>query len=69
MTRSTWFMFGSVLVEIATSDVCFSKTDLNWKGWLAFFIMMFTHLSKDLINGVKMILLCIKEREDRFANL
>jgi hypothetical protein len=51
------------------SDVCFSTTDLNWKGWLAFIIMIFTHLSKDVINGVKMILLCAKEREDRLANL
>lgn len=50
-------------------DVCFSTNDLSWKGWLAFFIMMFTHLSKDVINGVKMILLSGKEREDRLENL
>ncbi len=51
------------------SDDCFSTTDLNRKGWLAFFIMMFTHLSKDLINGVKLVLLSAKDREDRLANL
>ncbi len=50
-------------------DVCFSTYDLSWKGWLAIFIMMFTHLSKDVINGVKMILLSGKEWEDRLEKL
>jgi hypothetical protein len=36
-------------------DECFDTSDLDWKGWLAFVVLMAAHMLKDGINGLKMI--------------
>jgi hypothetical protein len=45
-------------------DECRDTSDLNWKGWTVFGVLMATHLLKDLINGIKMIVLSAKERHE-----
>jgi hypothetical protein len=47
---------------IRDNEGCFNTSDLTWQGWLAFGLLMFVHLSKDVINGLKMIVLSAKER-------
>lgn len=43
-------------------DECFNTSDLDWHGWLAFGMLMFVHLAKDVINSFKMIVLSAKVR-------
>jgi len=44
---------------------CRDTSDLNWRGWTVFGVLMATHLLKDLINGIKMIVLSAKERHEK----
>ena len=39
---------------------CVDKADVDGQGWAVFAIIMATHLSKDVINGTKMIVLAIR---------
>ena len=41
----------------------------DWKGWLAFAILMLLHLLKDAINGIKMIKYSTKHRHSRFGRV
>ena len=41
---------------------CRDTSDLDWRGWLAFGILMAAHLMKDLINGSRMVILSAKQR-------
>ncbi len=43
-------------------EMCFDTSELDWKGWFAFVILMVAHLLKDGINGLKMIKHSIKQR-------
>jgi len=45
-------------------DDCRDTSDLTWRGWTVFGVLMATHLLKDLINGIKMIVLSAKERHE-----
>ena len=44
------------------NDDCFNTSDLTWQGWLAFCLLMGCYLPKDVINGLKMIILSAKKR-------
>jgi hypothetical protein len=44
------------------SEKCFSTKDLNWEGWLGFAVLVGAHLLKDVINGLRMIILSAKQR-------
>ena len=46
-------------------DECRDTSDLDWRGWTVFGVLMATHLLKDLINGIKMIVLSAKERHEK----
>ena len=50
-------------------DTCFDTSDLDWRGWLAFSIMMVAHLLKDAINGIKMIKHSAKQRHSRNSRI
>jgi len=41
---------------------CTSTSDLNGYGWMAFALLMGFQLMRDIINGVKLIVLSAKER-------
>lgn len=41
---------------------CRDESDLNWQGWTIYGILMAAHLLKDLINGLKLLILCGKRR-------
>jgi hypothetical protein len=43
-------------------DECYDTSDLTIKGWVSFALLMAAHMSKDIINGVKLILLSAKQR-------
>ncbi|KAL7554398.1 hypothetical protein ACHAWF_017845, partial [Thalassiosira exigua] len=43
-------------------EECDNTSDLTWRGWLVFAILMVAHLAKDVINGTKMIILSAKAR-------
>jgi hypothetical protein len=43
---------------------CSDTSDLDWKGWTVFGILMGAHLLKDLISGMKMIVLSAKLRHE-----
>ena len=45
-------------------DDCRDTSDLSWRGWTVFGVLMATHLLKDLVNGIKMIVLSAKERHE-----
>ena len=45
-------------------DECTYTSDLTWRGWLAFAVLMAAYLLKDTINGVKLILLSTKQRNN-----
>ena len=45
-------------------DDCRNTSDLDWRGWTVFGVLMATHLLKDLINGIKLIVLSAKERHE-----
>lgn len=51
------------------ADVCEDKADLDDRGWAAFGILMIAHLSKDLINGLKMVKLSTKEGHHLHARI
>ena len=50
-------------------DECFDTNDLNWRGWIAFAILMGSHLLTDAINGIKMIKHSTKQRHGRNARI
>ena len=50
-------------------DECFDTNDLDWRGWLAFVVLMLTHLLKDGICGLKMIKHSAKQRHGRYARI
>ena len=50
-------------------ETCVNTKDLDWEGWLACAVVMLAHLLKDAVNGVKMIVLSAKEKQDRFARM
>ncbi|KAL7541121.1 hypothetical protein ACHAXR_011494, partial [Thalassiosira sp. AJA248-18] len=39
---------------------CDDRDDLDWEGWTVFAILMFIHLSRDVISGFKLIMLSTK---------
>ena len=43
---------------------CRDTSDLDWRGWTVFGILMATHLLVDIINGVKLVILSAKQRHD-----
>lgn len=43
---------------------CRDLGDLTKSGWFAFFVLMIAHILKDIINGMKMIVLSGKARND-----
>ena len=51
------------------TDVCANKADLNEYGWLIFSILMIASLSKDLINGFKLIYHSTKLRHPRKSRI
>ena len=50
-------------------DECFDTNDLDWRGWIAFAILMASHLLTDAINGMKMIKHSTKQRHGRNARI
>ncbi len=42
------------------SPECTDESDLNWEGWVIFTILMISHVLKDIINGMKLLLFCGK---------
>lgn len=50
-------------------DECFDTNDLDWRGWIAFAILMGSHLLTDAINGMKMIKHSTKQRHGRNARI
>jgi len=50
-------------------DECFDTNDLDWRGWIAFTILMISHLLTDAINGMKMIKHSTKQRHGRNARI
>ena len=51
------------------TDVCANKADLNEYGWLIFSMLMAASLSKDLINGFKLIYHSTKLRHPRKSRI
>ena len=45
-------------------ETCIDTKDLDGQGWLACTLVLILYLLEDVINGVKMILLCVKQRFD-----
>ena len=43
---------------------CDDTSDLDWRGWTVFGVLMATHLLKDIINGVKLVTLSAKQRHN-----
>ena len=43
-------------------DTCFNASDLNWKSWHAFAVLMVAHLLKDGVSGIKMTSYSVKQR-------
>ena len=41
---------------------CRDTSDLDWRGWTVFGVLMATHLLEDIINGVKLVILSAKQR-------
>jgi hypothetical protein len=46
-------------------ETCINTCYLNWKGWLAFAVLMVAHILKDGISGIKMINYYMKQRHHR----
>ena len=38
-------------------EKCEDLYEVNWRGWLSFIVLMAAHLLKDVINGVKLVIL------------
>lgn|SRR6056300_250372 len=43
---------------------CINESDLDWVGWLVFAILTVAHTAGDIINGLKLLILCGKRRHD-----
>ena len=43
---------------------CINESDLDWVGWLVFAILTVAHTAGDVINGLKLLILCGKRRHD-----
>ncbi|KAL7456162.1 hypothetical protein ACHAWC_007672 [Mediolabrus comicus] len=43
---------------------CINESDLDWVGWLVFAILTIAHTAGDIINGLKLLILCGKRRHD-----
>ena len=41
---------------------CINTSEVNWQGWFAFAILMAVYLLKDIIHGIKLILLSAKQK-------
>ena len=78
------FMFVRAAVKDFTSDrsdfqyswkcprnsiECTDESDLDWQGWALFVILMAAHVLKDIINGLKLLILCGKRRHGRRARM
>ena len=50
-------------------ETCFDTSDLDWKGWLAFAVLMVAHLLKDGISGIKMINYSAKQRHQHSSKI
>ena len=50
-------------------ETCFDTSDLDWKGWLAFAVLMAAHLLKDGISGIKMINYSAKQRHQHSSKI
>merc|ERR1711957_281746 len=48
---------------------CNNTADLTYQGWVAFAILMATHVLKDIINGMKLVVLSGKRRNDTQTRL
>mmetsp|Transcript_3099 Transcript_3099/g.5688 ORF Transcript_3099/g.5688 Transcript_3099/m.5688 type:complete len:2005 (+) Transcript_3099:213-6227(+) len=46
---------------------CLNENDVSPLGWVIFTFLMLAHLSRDLINGLKLTVLCGKLRHERSA--
>ena len=44
---------------------CTDESDLTWQGWCLFVILMAAHLLKDIINGLKLLILSGKRRHSK----
>ena len=53
--RYTWFCPRDV-------DKCTNDSDLDWRGWIVFGVLMIAYVLKDTISGAKMIILSAKQR-------
>jgi len=51
------------------STICTDESDLNWQGWALFAILMAAHLLKDIINGLKLLILCGKRRHSTTSRM
>ena len=51
------------------STECSDESDLDWQGWALFVILMAAHILKDIINGLKLLILCGKRRHGRKARM
>jgi len=48
---------------------CRDDNDYSWKGWTLFVFLMAAHLLKDLINGLKLLILCGQRRHAIHARI
>jgi hypothetical protein len=46
------------------TDECGDISDMDVQGWFSYFILMAAHLLKDLISGLKLLVLSAKQRHD-----
>ena len=51
------------------STECSDESDLDWQGWALFVILMAAHVLKDIINGLKLLILSGKRRHDRRSRM
>jgi len=51
------------------STECSDESDLDWQGWALFVILMAAHVLKDIINGLKLLILCGKRRHGSRARM
>ena len=51
------------------STECSDESDLDWQGWALFVILMAAHVLKDIINGLKLLILSGKLRHDRRSRM
>ncbi|KAL7528704.1 hypothetical protein ACHAWF_002670 [Thalassiosira exigua] len=58
MDVQMWPLFAALKMGVE----CDGKSDLSLQGWISFGILMVAHLSKDIISGIKLLLLSGKQR-------